>query len=396
MALSDLTGDLQGVLHAMFPAAALMPSLLLVGHSMGGSIIVSLAEALLQPPCSLPQAKIAGVAVLDVVEGTAMAALGSMRNIVLAQPSGFENAEDAVRWHLESGTIRNVDSARRSVPALLKPNDAADGTVAAPSMGTTSIVEEPELEAEEAIETLSSPSITSASLPATSRPTTTAPHALIWRANLLATEPYWRGWFEGLSARFLAVKAPRLLLLAGTDRLDRELMIGQMQGEFFSRPRESAANAKAGRKERVSCVCMCVCARALNLCLPRPVLSCPCVPFALPQANTSSSSFPTWGIRCRRCVPVWAALSEFCRLADRSCLPSPPPLVSRSGRSREDRSDAARLLAAQPGRAASGARASCRPVTASHSARSAAFRRSRLCTACRARSTFHTLRSPGQ
>jgi len=40
------------------------------------------------------------------------------------------------------------------------------------------------------------------------------------------------GWFKGLSSTFLATRAARLLVLAGTDRLDKELMIGQMQGKF--------------------------------------------------------------------------------------------------------------------------------------------------------------------
>lgn len=36
----------------------------------------------------------------------------------------------------------------------------------------------------------------------------------------------------GLSNKFLSVRTARLLALAGTDRLDKELMIGQMQGKF--------------------------------------------------------------------------------------------------------------------------------------------------------------------
>lgn len=40
------------------------------------------------------------------------------------------------------------------------------------------------------------------------------------------------GWFSGLSTQFLAVRTARLLILAGTDRLDKTLMIGQMQGKF--------------------------------------------------------------------------------------------------------------------------------------------------------------------
>lgn len=39
-------------------------------------------------------------------------------------------------------------------------------------------------------------------------------------------------WYTGLSKLFLSVTAPKLLLLAGTDRLDQELTIGQMQGKF--------------------------------------------------------------------------------------------------------------------------------------------------------------------
>ena len=54
----------------------------------------------------------------------------------------------------------------------------------------------------------------------------------IWRTDLAATQPYWEGWFAGLSKMFLEAKGGKLLLLAGTDRLDKELMIGQMQGTF--------------------------------------------------------------------------------------------------------------------------------------------------------------------
>lgn len=53
-----------------------------------------------------------------------------------------------------------------------------------------------------------------------------------WRTDLGATQPYWEGWFAGLSRKFLEAKGGKLLLLAGTDRLDKELMIGQMQGKY--------------------------------------------------------------------------------------------------------------------------------------------------------------------
>lgn len=53
-----------------------------------------------------------------------------------------------------------------------------------------------------------------------------------WRTDLAATQPFWENWFLGLSHKFLEAKGGKLLLLAGTDRLDKELMIGQMQGKY--------------------------------------------------------------------------------------------------------------------------------------------------------------------
>ena len=71
----------------------------------------------------------------------------------------------------------------------------------------------------------------------------------VWRTPLRSTAPYWlstflkllciflfifdsAGWFKGLSGTFLAARTARILVLAGTERLDKELMIGQMQGKF--------------------------------------------------------------------------------------------------------------------------------------------------------------------
>ena len=54
----------------------------------------------------------------------------------------------------------------------------------------------------------------------------------IWRIDLSKTEPHWTGWFTGLSNKLLSVPASKMLILAGVDRLDRDLTIGQMQGKF--------------------------------------------------------------------------------------------------------------------------------------------------------------------
>lgn len=55
-----------------------------------------------------------------------------------------------------------------------------------------------------------------------------------WRTNLAKTQPYWNGWFDGLSAQLLAAPVQgKFLLLAGIDRLDKPLTVGHMQGKFM-------------------------------------------------------------------------------------------------------------------------------------------------------------------
>lgn len=88
------------------------------------------------------------------------------------------------RCSSRSRTIRNPTSARISVPALLQ--ETHDGS----------------------------------------------PKPWGWRTDLGATQPFWEGWFIGLSGKFLSAPGGKLLILAGTDRLDKELMIGQMQGKY--------------------------------------------------------------------------------------------------------------------------------------------------------------------
>ena len=220
LSLENLTADCITVLAKLFPPSLPQPTLILVGHSMGGAVVVSLCHALSNAAKTGPVPRVAGVAVLDVVEGTAMSALPAMKTIVSALPRGFDSIEEAIRWHVESGTIVNAQSAQRSVPSLLKRNDgvAQDGTVGeSAGMGTAA-------DAEPVEELLP--------LSSSTDQTDGRQHAYTWRADLLATEPYWAGWFQGLSSSFLSVKCARLLILAGTDRLDKELMIGQMQGKY--------------------------------------------------------------------------------------------------------------------------------------------------------------------
>ncbi|KAG8824764.1 Protein with carboxyl methyl esterase activity [Serendipita sp. 400] len=108
-----------------------------------------------------------------------------MMGLLDSRPDGFPSVEEAIQWHINTHTLRNSFSARISVPSIF----------------------------------VQSPDSNSA-------------HEWVWRTPLRSTAPYWTSWFKSLSSKFLACRTARLLVLAGTDRLDKELMIGQMQGKF--------------------------------------------------------------------------------------------------------------------------------------------------------------------
>ncbi|KAL1880534.1 hypothetical protein VTK73DRAFT_5734 [Phialemonium thermophilum] len=200
--LSTLSGDLFQVIQL---ARAEMhwpelPPIVLVGHSLGGAVVTDLAKS------GRLGASLLGYAVLDVVEGSAMDALSSMRSYLSTRPSRFASLRDGIDWHLRSRTIRNAVSARTSVPALLvrESNEKDEGESAGRSTGSRS----------------------------SSGGGGNAARPWRWRTNLAATQPFWEDWFVGLSKKFLEAKGGKLLLLAGTDRLDTELTIGQMQGKY--------------------------------------------------------------------------------------------------------------------------------------------------------------------
>ncbi|CAG0893970.1 unnamed protein product [Darwinula stevensoni] len=125
--------------------------------SMGGAVAVHTAYAQYIP-------SLIGLAVIDVVEGTALDSLSSMQNVLRCRPKGFKSVEEAIEWCVRSG-------------------------------------QEPA-------------------------------HKYEWRINLSKTQDFWNGWFEDLSMHFLECSVPQLLLLAGIDRLDKALTVGQMQGKF--------------------------------------------------------------------------------------------------------------------------------------------------------------------
>lgn len=67
------------------------PQIVLVGHSMGGAVAVHTAAAEKLPT-------LAGLVVIDVVEGTAMEALASMQSFLRSRPNHFGSLEQAIEW----------------------------------------------------------------------------------------------------------------------------------------------------------------------------------------------------------------------------------------------------------------------------------------------------------
>lgn len=209
----------------------------LVGHSMGGAVAVRAAPLL---------KNLAGLTVIDVVEGTAMDALASMQSFLRSRPSSFTSVPQAIEWCVRSGQIRNIHSAKISVPGQIKniqsnklathdiedyltnatdrdDNDSGITIEREDVIQEDSIPEESNDEDEVAVD-----AAVSLQPPKNSIVLNNKKYA--WRIDLAKTERHWSGWFKGLSAAFLNISAPKILLLAGVDRLDRELTVGQMQG----------------------------------------------------------------------------------------------------------------------------------------------------------------------
>ena len=104
-----------------------------------------------------------------------------MENIVISRPKSFNYLEEAVEYCIKNNIVQNIHSARVSIPTLFtKMNN----------------------------------------------------NRFYWKVDLLLSKKYWAGWFEGLTKSFLSVKIPKLLVMAGPERMDKELTIAHMQGKF--------------------------------------------------------------------------------------------------------------------------------------------------------------------
>lgn len=149
-------------------------SIVLVGHSLGGSIASKLVAANLN-------SNISGLIVLDVAEDTVLNSLPRMEEAILSWPRSFDSAEVFAEWCAANSRPQSLSSALTSTPFLIEK--ASDGK---------------------------------------------------WypRTDLLKTKPYWREWFEGFDESFLGATIQKCLVMSHLDVLDRKLTIAHMQGAY--------------------------------------------------------------------------------------------------------------------------------------------------------------------
>ncbi|CAM9224377.1 unnamed protein product [Discosporangium mesarthrocarpum] len=116
-----------------------------------------------------------------------------MAKVLARMPQSFPSVQAAVDWHCRTGAVRSEAAANIVVPSRLIPlEDGQDGQDGSGDGHTP----------------------------------------MTWRTNLWESSKYWQGWFQGLSSAFLSLPMPKMLVVAGMDRLDTELTIAQLKGRY--------------------------------------------------------------------------------------------------------------------------------------------------------------------
>lgn len=174
--LDNFCKDLTFIVQSLpgFKDTQKIPQIILFGHSMGGAIVSHLAnfKEFYAPAC---------IALFDVIEGSALAALPAMEGVIKSRPNEFDSEHHAVNWALQTGYIKNTESAKISMPSqVIQSKDKFE-----------------------------------------------------WVTDLAKTRPFWDGWFRGMDKKFLnASCGPKIVLVQDPNNLDKEMTIAQMQGKF--------------------------------------------------------------------------------------------------------------------------------------------------------------------
>ncbi|XP_068444547.1 protein phosphatase methylesterase 1-like [Clinocottus analis] len=245
-----MSSDVANVIGACYGETP--PPIVLIGHGVGGAIAVHAASNMVLPTT-------VGLVAIDVVEGSATEALHGIQNFLRARPKSFKSMAHAIEWSITSGQITNLESAKVSMVGQIKRCEVEEVKeevkVVEEVKEEVKLVEEvvkvveevvkeelkvvmeevKEEEEEEAVDRNeeSDHQKCDKEIVAMEENLNKGQSVYLWRIDLSKSEKYWDGWFRGTSNLFLSCNLPKLLLLAGIDRLDRDLTIAQMQGRFM-------------------------------------------------------------------------------------------------------------------------------------------------------------------
>eukprot|EP00510_Aplanochytrium_minuta_P002522 CAMPEP_0184006312 /NCGR_PEP_ID=MMETSP0954-20121128/606_1 /TAXON_ID=627963 /ORGANISM="Aplanochytrium sp, Strain PBS07" /LENGTH=358 /DNA_ID=CAMNT_0026284813 /DNA_START=635 /DNA_END=1711 /DNA_ORIENTATION=- len=173
LSLDVLTADALAFIDTVCETGA---ALLLIGHSLGGAVATSVAKQLSS------KYKLLGLMLIDIVEGSALESIADSQSVIKCRPKRFSSVQSAIDWAMKRKIIKNRSQAAITFPGQMR------------QLGS---------------------------------------ECFEWRTDLEMTFPFWKGWFQGLSANFLSVPVTgKLLLVGGWNRLDTELTTAQMQGKF--------------------------------------------------------------------------------------------------------------------------------------------------------------------
>ncbi|KAK8852692.1 Protein phosphatase methylesterase 1 [Tritrichomonas musculus] len=167
LSITNLADDVVAIAHSILPQGH---KLLLLGHSLGGSIATRAAYKL----------KPSGLFVIDTIEGIAIAAMPGMRHIVTSRPQSFKTPKEAIRFVATSGEMSNEESSAVSTQGRVALKDGS----------------------------------------------------YVWITDLLPSEPYWIEWFKGFADLFIKAPSYKIIILPNIDRLDTPFTIAHMQGKF--------------------------------------------------------------------------------------------------------------------------------------------------------------------
>ncbi|TNJ27115.1 Protein phosphatase methylesterase-1 [Giardia muris] len=152
-------------------------TLILCGHSLGGSLAAKLA-ARLQADYDVPLCIL-----IDITESVAIGAIPNMSTVIRKKPTVFNTEAALANWLVASHTLLNKSAALFQAPGLIYGKDSE------------------------------------------------TPGKVI--ADLGASGENWKAWFEGLNDCFYTkFQGYRLLFISGMEKLDKDTEIMHMQGRL--------------------------------------------------------------------------------------------------------------------------------------------------------------------